>query len=119
MGSITVASCAFFRIGCFRWTEHLDSDSELALLARLDGSDAHDLARQLDTAVVGDRHHHRVLPRFPRVGMAKRSFHAKGGKGGDGDVPTRSESNVLSARRTHARALQDHRPAVRAGARRT
>jgi hypothetical protein len=70
------------------WAEHLDGDRELALLTGWDSSDAHDLARHLDAAVVRDRYHDRILPRFAAIRMANRSFHAKRGEGGDNGVPT-------------------------------
>src|SRR5437762_2673700 len=117
--ALALRNVRLFQVRHTRRSEHLDGERELALLARRDRSDADDLARYFFAPIVGDRYHHRVLPCLPRVRMANRSFHAKRGKGGDDCAPIRTcKPHVLSARRTDARALQNHRPAVRAGTRR-
>jgi hypothetical protein len=108
-----------YRFGRAFRGEHLDSKRELALFTRRNCADTHDLASDFLAAIVRDRYHDRVLPSLAHIRMSNGSFDTKGGEGGGGDAPTgtRREAQMLPARRTDARALENHCPAVRAGTR--
>src|SRR5262245_23184646 len=108
-----------FRFGHTCRRVHFHGHGELPLLPPRNRADAHDLTTDFLAALVGDRHGDRVLQRLVAGLVSNRAFDAEGREGGDGLGPTTlSETKVLTARRTDARALQNDRPAVRAGSRR-
>ena len=96
--------------------EHLDREAEGATFTRLQRADPDDVATDFFALVVRDRYDRRILPRLASTRVADRTVHPERSHGrSDGDVARDLE--VLAARRADARALEDHRPAMRAGAR--
>src|SRR3546814_8896801 len=97
----------------------LHGEAEGALLARVHGADSDHLGRDLVAFVVMDGQHDRVLPRAALGRMADLAFHVDRGDGLRRLRVRRIEAEVMPARRTDARAFEDRRLAVRAGARGT
>src|SRR5690606_10887651 len=88
-------------------------------LARMHGADADHLVGDFVALVVADGQHHRILPRAALGRMADPAFDVERGDGLRRLRVGGIEAQVMPARRTDARAFEDRRLAVRAGARRT
>src|SRR6185437_14375374 len=99
----------------------LDDEGERALLPRCDRADADHLPRDLLAPIVADRDHHRVLPWLATARRTNRALDAQRRQGRDrgGAFGARLEPEVLAARRTDARALENDGAAVRADPRGT
>ena len=101
------------------WSEHVHGKSEGALLRRLQRTYSYLLSRNFFSALISNREHHRVLPRFANLRMTDRTF----------DAQTREtgmhvfrhplvEPQVVPADRADVGALENRRLAVRTTARR-
>src|SRR6478609_1135724 len=99
-----------------RIAEHFDRQRKRARFARTHRADADDLAIDLLVAIVADREHHRVLPRFAVGRMPDRAFDAKRRRRFERALGhVRIEADVVLALRTDVRAFEDRRLAVRTG----